>query len=118
VAVVERGELWLPQALGYSEDSYVDEADAQVGVGHEQRTHTRVVDRLERLHDERFAAAILEKPDKCVGLMCASEVILELHKHGRGHDPILTTLFEQRRARLVLLVARLDRGEQRPRVDD
>jgi hypothetical protein len=118
VTVIERRELGLAQPLYDSQHGGVDEADAQVGVGFEQLADTRVVDRLESLHQERFPATVLEKPHERVHLIGASQQILELYQHRRGHDPVTTALLQQGCAGLVILVARLDRGEEGACVDD
>jgi hypothetical protein len=118
MAVVERRELGLAQALDDREHCRVYEANAQVGVGLEQFADTRVVARFERLHEERFPATFLEKPHERIHLTGASQQILKLHQHRRGHYPLLAALLQQGCAGLVILVVRLDRGEERACVDD
>jgi len=110
--MVERGQLWLPQALDHRENGGVDEADAQVGVGAQQLSDPGIIGHLELLNQERAATAIVEKPHEGIDLRRAIQQVLDLDQRRRGHDPILTDLLEQPRARDVVVIARLDRGEK------
>jgi hypothetical protein len=44
--------------------------------------------------------------------------MLDLDEHRCGQDAVLPTTFQQARANGVIVIARLDRSQQRPGVED
>ena len=62
--MIERGELRLAQTLDHGKHGGVDEADAQIGVGDEQRGCAAIVLGQQILDDERSAIDLLKQRSK------------------------------------------------------
>lgn len=77
VAVVERGDLVLAQALDDREHGGIHEAEAQVVVGRHERSCARVVAVDEILDDERAALHVVEEARERV----RGDEVVELDEH-------------------------------------
>ena len=116
--MIERCELWLAQSLGDCQHCGVDESQSQIRVALKQLPDPRVVLVQERFDPERPVGAVVQERLEGVDVGCGSEQILEFHEHWGRHDAHLTGSFEELCARLVVLVARLDRCDEHARIYD
>lgn len=116
--MVERRELGLAQTLHDREHSRVDKADAQVGVGGEDLSHPPVVGWGEILNLVCAPVYFIEHRCDGVAAQLARGQMVELDDDWRGNDPRSPRVAEQSRAGRVLLILRVDRGEQRACIDD
>lgn len=118
VPVIERCELRLTQSLGDRQHGGVDESQAQIGVALKEAPDPHVVLVQERFDPERAPGAIIQERLEGGGVRCRPEEILELDEHRSRHNALLAGSFDELGARLVALVARLDRRDEHAGIYD
>jgi hypothetical protein len=118
VAVVQRGQLRLSEALHDRQHRAVDEADFQIGIGREQLGRPLVVARHQILDVQSAAAHLIEHGAEGFGPGITAEQVVDLDQHGRGNHAPLARLGEKLRAGLVRFVVTVERPDQNRGVDD
>lgn len=113
VAVIERGDLMLAQALDDGEHRGVHEAEAQVVVGRHERSRSRVVAVDEILDDECSALHVVEE----AGERVRGDEVVELDEHRRRHDSRIAPSPQQLCAANVVAVVAVEQRDERPGVD-
>jgi hypothetical protein len=116
--VVERRELGRAQALNDRKHGGVDEADAQVGVGRKDLPNAPIIARGEILDLVRAPVYFIEHRCDGIAAQLTRGQEVELNQDWRGHYPRSPRSAQQSRTSGVLLIFRVDRGEQRACVDD
>ena len=115
VAVVERREFGLTQALDNREDSGVDESDI---VTVADVPNPEVVLGEQVLHPVGSGRHVVEEGEQHSGVQAKVDPVVDLHEHRRRDDARLLALFDQRSAGGMIGVATIERRVQRTRVED
>jgi len=118
VAMVESGELRLPQPLCNGEDRAVHEADFEVGVGAHQLGGTLIVGGRQVLDHQRAALHLVE--DGAEGFVpgVPPEQMIDLNQHRGRDDASLAQLRQQRRAPVVMVVVAIECSDDNAGVED
>ncbi len=118
VAAVEGRELRLPVPLDDGEHGRVNESDSKVAVGRVDLLYPVVVFRSQIVDREGAPTNIVEKAQKRPRAQARPRPVVDLNQDGRRDDALFPRSREKPCARPVLFVIRVQRGDQRPGVDD
>jgi hypothetical protein len=118
VAVVERGELGLAEALCDGQDGAVKEADFEVGVGPHQLGRSVVVACGQVLDGQLAGLDRIKHLRERLGAEFPSEHVVKLSQNRRGDNAPFRVGLEQRGAALVVGVVGDHRCDQRAGVED
>jgi hypothetical protein len=110
VAMIERGQFGLAQALDHGEHGGIDKADAQVGVCAHKLSDAHIVLRAQGQNIELASIDGLEQRREGIGPNLAREEVVELDQHGRSNHPPLARQPEELHTVLVMCVAGIQSG--------
>jgi len=118
VPTVERRQCRNPEALGRSHDRGVDRSQGQVAVLPDELADSQPVAGAHRLHRERAAGDIAEKPDFRLRTDASRQQIRNLSDRQDGDDQRAWMRLEQPTTRVVMAVVGIDVSVERSRVDE
>lgn len=118
VAMVERGELRLPQPLCHGQDRAVYEADFEVGVGPHQLGGALVIRSRQVLDYERAGLHLVKNGAEGFVPGVPPEQMVNLDQHRGREDATLPKRRKQRRAGVVMVVVVIERRDDNASVED
>jgi hypothetical protein len=111
VAMIERGQFRLTQALDDGKHSGIHKADAQVGVGEHHFPDAHIVSRAQGENVQLASMDGLEQRRKGIGPNLAREEMVELNEHRCRHHSPYARQPEELHAGCMMCVAGIQSGE-------
>jgi hypothetical protein len=112
VALVERRDLGLAEALSECHDAGIDDTEREVCVASLQLAATSQVDIRRRLGAVGPGKQIVEKDEPSLRWQATATPVVELRQHQGRDDQVLVGLHEQSSAALVVRVSGVERGQE------
>jgi hypothetical protein len=111
VTLVERGDLGLAEALRKGDHAGIDDPQGEIVVAHLQLAATGEVDRDGGLHTVDPRKHIIEEHVPCRAGKATGAPVVQLGQDQGRDDQVLVGVQEQARARLMVGIGRIERGQ-------
>ena len=118
VTLIERRDLWLPQALGQCDDAGIDDAEREVGISRLQLAAAGKVGARWRFDAVNPRQQIVQKDEPRLLREPAAAPVVELGKDEGWDHEVLVRIRQQPRAAVVIWISGIERGEQRTGIAD
>jgi hypothetical protein len=111
VALIERRDLWLSEALGERHDAGIDDAKREIRISSLELAAASKIDARRRFNAVDPREQIVEKDEPRLGGQPATAPVVELRKDQGWDDEVLVGVGQQPSAAFVIGIGGVERGK-------